>query len=207
MPRKKGGLLFEVHPTPVKGKDGRNIVYVRPAAGQKLSMKALESYCDKFYGIRFGELTRAMDVFVRAAAELMARGYRIETPIGSFAPKLKLLREVTDASEVKVRDVAFDGVDYNPGKLWNDQLEKWSEGFCPANNPDTQQLLADQETLSRLLQECLKRYRGYLTVGIFARYSGLTYYSARKQLEQWTKGDNPRLLKTRRGHEYIYTEV
>ena len=27
MPRKKNGLLYEVHPTPVKGKDGRNIVY------------------------------------------------------------------------------------------------------------------------------------------------------------------------------------
>jgi hypothetical protein len=51
-------MVFEVHPTPVKGKDGRNIVYVRPAAGKKLSMKALEDYCDKFYGIRFGECAR-----------------------------------------------------------------------------------------------------------------------------------------------------
>ena len=94
-------MVFEVHPTPVKGKDGRNIVYVRPAAGKKLSMKALEDYCDKFYGIRFGELSRAMDVFMRAAAELMARGYRIDTPIGSFAPRLKLVREVTDVNDVK----------------------------------------------------------------------------------------------------------
>ena len=61
--------------------------------------------------------------------------------------------------------------------------------------------------MEHLLQECLTRFKGYITVGIFARQSGLTYYSARKQLELWTKGDNPRLLKTRRGHEYIYTEI
>jgi len=31
MPRKKGGLPYEVHPTPAKGKDGKNIMYVKPA--------------------------------------------------------------------------------------------------------------------------------------------------------------------------------
>ena len=148
-----------------------------------------------------------MDVFLRAAAELMAQGYRIDTPIGSFAPRLKLVREVTDADEVKARDVRFDGVDYNPGKRWNEQLEKWSDGFQPAHNPDTQQLMADQELLDQKLQESLQRFNGFVTVGIFARQSGLTYYSARKQLEQWTRGEHPRLLKTRRGHEYIYTEI
>jgi len=152
MPRKKDGMLFEVHPTPVKGKDGGNIVYARPASGKKLSMQEVEDYCSKWYGLRYGELTRALDVFLRAAAELMVQGYRIDTPIGSFAPRLKLIREVTDASQVKARDVRLDGVDYT-------------------------------------------------------RHSGLTYHSARKRLDAWTKGDNPRLLKTRRGHEYIYTET
>ena len=31
MPRKKDGMPFEVHPTPAKGKDGKNIVYAKPA--------------------------------------------------------------------------------------------------------------------------------------------------------------------------------
>ena len=207
MPRKKDGMLFEVHPTPVKGKDGGNIVYARPASGKKLSMQEVEDYCSKWYGLRYGELTRALDVFLRAAAELMAQGYRIDTPIGSFAPRLKLIREVTDASQVKARDVRLDGVDYTPGKRWDEQLEKWSSGFRPVNNPDSQQLLADTERLDRMLQECLTLYHGYVTIGIFSRHSGLTYHSARKQLDAWTKGDNPRLLKTRRGHEYIYTET
>ena len=45
------------------------------------------------------------------------------------------------------------------------------------------------------------------TAGIFSRASGLTLYSARKQLNEWTRGDNPKLLMTPRGKEHIYTEV
>ena len=139
-------MLFEVHPTPVKGKDGRNIVYVRPAEHDKLSMKGLEDFCNRNYHSYYGELSRAFDYFLRAAGELMARGYRIETPIGSFAPRLKLIREITDPKEVKGRDVVFDGVDYNPGKLWNKELEKWSRGFRRYDNPNTQEILADPAT-------------------------------------------------------------
>ena len=70
-----------------------------------------------------------------------------------------------------------------------------------------EELLADKKRLDDFLQNCLQRYNGYVTVGAFARTSGLTYYSARKQLNQWTEGENPRLLKTRRGQEFIYTEI
>jgi hypothetical protein len=42
---------------------------------------------------------------------------------------------------------------------------------------------------------------------MFARYSGLTLYSARKQLQEWTRGENPKLLMTPRGKEHIYTET
>jgi hypothetical protein len=71
MPRKKDGMLFEIHPTPAKGKDGKNILYVRPLSGQKLSMKGVEDFCSRNYGLRYGELSRAFDVFLRAAGELM----------------------------------------------------------------------------------------------------------------------------------------
>ena len=37
------------------------------------------------------------------------------------------------------------------------------------------------------------------------RNNGL--YSARKQLDEWTKGQNPKLLMTPRGKEHIYTEI
>ena len=72
---------------------------------------------------------------------------------------------------------------------------------------DTQELLADKEKLEQLMRECLQKHHGYITAGMFSSYSGLTLYSARKQLNEWTKGENPKLLKTPRGKEHIYTEV
>jgi len=206
MSKKNRGLLYEVHPTPVKGKDGKNIVYVRPAERHKVTMRELEEFCCQNYHSRFGELTSGMEYFLRAAGELMARGYRIETPIGSFAPKLKLTREVTDADEVKDRDVVFDGVDYNPGKLWNRELEKWSRGFCRSGNADTQKLMGDKERLAALMHRQTASV-GYTTARHFAAVSELTYYSARKLLDEWCRGENPKLQKSRHGQEYIYTEV
>lgn len=206
MPRKKDGMLFEVHPTPVKGKDGKNMVYVRPAMNYKMSMTGLEDFCNRNYHSPYGELMRAFDYFLRAAGELMAMGYRVDTPIGSFAPKLKLLREITDPSQVTGHDVVFDGVEYHPGKRWNRELEKWSNGFRRYENPDTQQIMADKQQLEEVLRKQLGD-GGYTTVSRFALSSHLTYYSAKKQLNEWCQGENPKLLKTKQGQEYIYTAL
>lgn len=172
-----------------------------------MTMSGVEDFCSRNYGLRYGELSRAFDVFLRAASELMVMGYRVDTPIGSFAPRLALTREITDPDEVKPRDIRLNGVDYQPGKRWDEALERWNSGFRRVDNTNTQELLADKKRLDDFLQNCLQRYNGYVTVGAFARTSGLTYYSARKQLNQWTEGENPRLLKTRRGQEFIYTEI
>ena len=207
MPRKNNGMWYEVHPTPVKGGDGKNLVYVRPKSGMKLSMKQLEDYCERSYSLRYGELGRAFDVFVRVAGRFLAEGYRIDTPIGSFAPKLSLAKQITDADEVKDRDVRLDGVEYNPGKLWDKEIKKWLDGFRRYHNPDTNEILADKKKLEQLMRNCIQKHNGYITAGMFARYSGLTLYSARKQLNEWTKGNNPKLLKTAHGKEHIYTEI
>ena len=207
MPRKNSGMWYEVHPTPVKGEDGKNLVYVRPKSGLKLTMKELEEYCERTYNMRYGEISRAFDMFIRAAGRFLAEGYRIDTPIGSFAPKLSLTKQVTDADKVKDRDVRLDGVEYNPGKLWNDEMKKWHDGFRRYQNPNTQAIMADKEKLEQMMRECIQKYHGYITVGLFSRYTGLTLYSARKLLNEWTQGDNPKLLKTPRGKEHIYTEI
>ena len=207
MPRKNNGMWYEVHPTPVKGGDGKNLVYVRPKSGMKLSMKQLEDYCERSYSLRYGELSRAFDVFVRVAGRFLAEGYRIDTPIGSFAPKLSLAKQITDADEVKDRDVRLDGVEYNPGKLWDKEIKKWLDGFRRYHNPDTNEILADKKKLEQLMRDCIQKHNGYITAGMFAHYSGLTLYSARKQLNEWTKGNNPKLLKTAHGKEHIYTEI
>ena len=207
MPRKKTGFLYEVHPTPMKGKDGRNIVYARPARGRKLDIDAVDGYCAKNYDTKDGELSRVMKQFLKCAAELMARGYRIETPIGSFVPKLGLKREITDADEVNDSDVILEGVDYNPGKIWNKAIEGWLfNGFTRVENPNVQELMQDTAHLEQALKECLKQ-RGFVTVKAFTIQAHLTDYSARKQLEAWTQGENPKLTKSTIGHTDIYTEI
>ena len=109
MPRKNKGMWYEVHPTPAKGEDGKNLVYVRPMSGRKLTMKQLEDYCERNYSLRYGEMSRAFDVFIRAAGWFLSEGYRIDTPIGSFAPKLSLAKQVTNPDKVRDRDVRLDG--------------------------------------------------------------------------------------------------
>lgn len=206
MPRKKNGFLYEVYPTPAKGKDGRNIVYARPAKGRKLGIEDVDKYCASHHCLRSGELKLVLEEFLKAAGALMARGYRIDTPIGSFAPKLALTREVTDPDDVKDSDVTLSGVEYIPGRHWDDAIGRWlGNGFTRQENPNTQELIKDTAHLEHALSESLKR--GYVTVKSFAYYAGLTLYSARKQLETWTKGDNPKLMRTKMGQIHIYTEI
>ena len=38
MPKKKGGMPYVVYPSPMKGKDGRKIVYVRPEGGPRMKL-------------------------------------------------------------------------------------------------------------------------------------------------------------------------
>ena len=199
MPRKNSGMWYEVHPTPVKGEDGKNLVYVRPKSGQKLTMKELEEYCERNSGLRYGELSRAFEVFIRVAGTYLADGYRVETP----APKLALKRQITDADEVRDRDVRLDGIEYTPGKLWNEEMAKWLQGFRRFKNPDTQGIMADKERLEEVMRQCINQHNGYITAGMFARASGLTLYSARKQLNAWTQGDYPKLLKSAHGKEHM----
>ena len=206
MPKKKSGFPYEVHPTPAKGKDGRNIVYARPARGLRMSIKGLDEYCAKHYTTRNGEVEFVLGQFLKAAAEVMAMGYRIETPIGTFVPKLKLRREITNADEVRNSDVMLDGVDYTPGKIWNKEIGKWLfNGFLRVDNPNVLEQLEDKEKLEQTLSNCLKR--GYVTVSSFALHANLSHYTARRLLNEWTEGKNPRLLKTRMGHTDIYTET
>lgn len=200
-------MWYEVHPTPMKGNDGKNLMYVRPKSGMRLTMKELEESCERYSGLRYGELSRAFDVFIRVAGTYLADGYRVETPIGTFAPKLSLRRRITDADEVKDRDVRLDGIEYTPGKLWNEEMAKWLQGFRRFDNPDTQEIMADKEKLEEVMRQCINRNNGFITAGIFARFTGLTLYSARKQLNEWTQGENPKLLVTKQGKEHIYTEV
>ena len=85
MPRKNSGMWYEVHPSPVMGEDGKNLVYVRPKSGLKLTMKELEDYCERWNMLRYGELGRAFDAFIRVAGRYLAEGfYGVSLSIKTF---------------------------------------------------------------------------------------------------------------------------
>ena len=207
MPRKTNGMPFEIHPSPKKAENGKNILYVRPRSRQKITMEQLDDYCANHYALRPGELTRAFQAFIEATGYYLSEGYRVETLIGSFAPKIGLKRELTDPDEVKTTDVLFEGIEYKSVKEYEKSVLSNLRGFRRANNPNVQQLMADEDHLNKALQANLERYHGYVTARSFAHSANITYYSARKQLDKWCEGDNPRLLKTKQGQEYIYTEI
>ena len=207
MPRKTDGMPFEIHPSPKKAENGKNILYVRPRSRQKITMEQLDDYCANHYALRPGELTRAFQAFIQATGYYLSEGYRIETLIGSFAPKIGLRRELTDPDEVKTTDVLFEGIEYKSVKEYEKSVLSNLRGFWRANNPNVQQLMADEDHLNKALQTNLERYHGYVTARSFAHSANITYYSARKQLDKWCEGEHPRLLKTKQGQEYIYTET
>ena len=207
MPRKTNGMPFEIHPSPKKAENGKNILYVRPRSRQKITMEQLDDYCANHYALRPGELTRAFQAFIEATGYYLSEGYRVETLIGSFAPKIGLKRELTDPNEVKTTDVLFEGIEYKSVKEYEKSVLSNLRGFRRANNPNVQQLMADEDHLNKALQANLERYHGYVTARSFAHSANITYYSARKQLDKWCEGEHPRLLKTKQGQEYIYTEI
>ena len=200
-------MPFEIHPSPKKAENGKNLLYVRPRSRQKITMEQLDDYCANHYALRPGELTRAFQTFIEATGYYLSEGYRVETLIGSFAPKIGLKRELTDPDEVKTTDVLFEGIEYKSVKEYEKSVLSNLRGFRRANNPNVQQLMADEDHLNKALQTNLERYHGYVTARSFAHSANITYYSARKQLDKWCEGEHPRLLKTKQGQEYIYTEI
>lgn len=198
-----------VYTSPKKGKDGRNIVFVRPEGGPRMKITAeqMDAYCTKYSMMRSGELQLVLQEFMHWAAEWLVKGYRVETPLGSFAPKLRLKREITDPDEVSDRDVELDGIEYTPGKLWDEHLEYWMhDGFKKSERRYSNEPLADMDKMEQALHDLLNQ-QGFVTVNSFKLNTGLTYHSARKLLNEWTEGENPKLLKTRQGPTYIYTEI
>ena len=206
MPRKEDGMLFEVHPAPLKDKEGRNYVYVRPFGLRRRSLAELDEYCARHYALQPGEMTRVLDVFMEATKIWLGEGDRIETPFGSFAPKIGLRSEKTTADRVDSLDVELQGIDFTPTREFVNKVSVWTNGFRPVGNPDTQKLAADTAHLERALSRCIGEY-GFADVRSFMLHSGLTYYSARKQLDAWCRGDQPRLLRTKMGGTYVYTET
>ena len=206
MPRKDNGLLFEVHPAPLKDKEGHNYVYVRPFGLRRRTLDEIDEYCSRNFAVQPGDVSRVLNVFMEAAKTWLANGERIETPMGTFAAKIGLRSEKTTADKIGSNDVELQGIEFIPTKEFLDHVGLRTNGFRPVNNPDSQKLLADTAHLELALQRCLDA-KGFASTHEFMRHSGLTKHSARKILDQWCEEPSPRLMRTKMGRTYIYTEI
>ncbi len=101
---------------------------------------------DKF-SLRQGDMNRVFKAMLDGAPEWFAAGYRIETPIGTFSPKLKLKRQVTDTDDISHDDVELDGIEFQPSKSFIKNMEYAvvRDGFRYVRKPQSNRLLNNQQ--------------------------------------------------------------
>ena len=202
MPRKTNGIVFEIHPRPTKGEDGKPLLYVRPAKGNKKSFKELEYFCNKYRNLRPGELQMVFNVVIDVVGMWLSDGYRVETPLGSFAPKLKLLGEHTDPKTIHGRDIMYAGVEFIPSKELIMEGSQNREGYRKSPAPVGNSQMYNEKVMDAALQRCLSM--GYITIPEFMRFSYLKRDSAKNYLDSLCEGAHPRLRKVRESRRWLY---
>lgn len=209
MPHKTNGMPFETYPSPNKDENGQSLLFAKPARSRKMTLDELEGFCADAFSIRNGEMTRALQAFMKGASRFMSQGYTIETPIGTFEPKLTMKRPIANPDEVTHDDVQFDSILFRPSKTFKKTMKYTigSDGFRYIRKTPTNRLIANEAQLLQALQKSLDANNGNTTVGSFAYYSGLTKYSARKTLNHWCYGKNPILKTMYYGRTTIYSKI
>ena len=205
MPRKTDGIEFELHPGPQKDENGKPLLYARLASKKKLTFKQLEGYSISHQHMAKGELETCFAKFLNCAAPWFHEGYRVETPIGSFAPKVKLTGEHTDPKTVTGRDIKYDNIDFIPSKDFIKVVCSNRLGFRHVEGPVGNSQMHDPKAMDEALRRSLQQ--GFTTVKIFRICSGLKRDSALKYLDSLTKGDHPRLRRVKSGKSYLYFPI
>ena len=205
MPRKTDGIEFELHPGPQKDENGKPLLYARLASKKKLTFKQLEGYSISHQHMAKGELETCFAKFLNCAAPWFHEGYRVETPIGSFAPKVKLTGEHTDPKTVTGRDIKYDNIDFIPSKDFIKVVCSNRLGFRRVEGPVGNSQMHDPKAMDEALRRSLQQ--GFTTVKIFRICSGLKRDSALKYLDSLTKGDHPRLRRVMSGKSYLYFPI
>ena len=201
MPRKTDGMPFELYTRPTNGEDGKPLLYVRPAAPYKRTMKDVETYSG-YRGVSKGIVDIAFETFIDVCSEWLAEGYRVETPLGTFAPKIKLEGEFTDPAKVKGKNVKFAGIELTPSKRFVQAVELKQKGFYKKVSKVGNEQMHDEAFMADALRRALNP--GFTTVRIFMAMSGLKYHTAQRYLDQLCSGDHPTLRKTKFGTTYHY---
>ena len=202
MPRKTDGMFFELHPSPKKGEDGKPLLYARPASNRNVTMKEVDDFCSRYRGMRRGQITIDMETFIEVCRHWLCDGYRIETPLGVFAPKVRLLGEHTDPSKVVARDVMLTGIHFTPSKQFVKELRSNFHGFRKKNTTVGNAQMYDKTFMEKALSRSM--VAGFTTIRQFQITSGLKYHSAQNYLESLCTGDSPRLRRRKIGTTLHY---
>ena len=202
MPRKTNGMFFELHPSPMKGEDGKLLLYARPAGDRKVTMREVDDTCAQYKGMVKGQMTIDFETFIDVCRRWMGEGYRIETPLGTFTPKLRLIGEHTDPAKVLGRDVELATIEFTPSKEFVSEVKRSNEGFRRAGTPVGNAQMYDEAFMQKALRRSL--VGGFTTINRFKAISGLKYHSAQNYLESLCCGDNPRLRRQKIGTTLHY---
>ena len=207
MPRKEDGMPFEVHPSPKKDEQGRNLLYAIPMQQLSVTLEELDDYCCVNSGLSRNQLVSVFNYFVNAAAEYLSRGERIVTPMGTFAPRLALNGQFVDPADVHADDVRLRGVDFQPSKAFMEKIHEWSYGFHRAPNYRSKDIRPTDQQLQQALRQCLDNNDGKVTVTFFLNYCDLSRHLAQRYLDSLCQGEHPQLARSHMGRTFIYTEL
>ena len=202
MPLKTDGILFELQPRPTKGDDGKPLLYAEPVIKHRFDINDIDDFCAQYRHTSRGEVIRFANLLEEITTMWLRKGYRVETPFGSFAPKLKLIGEHTEPNRVLGMDVVYNGVEYIPSKQFIRDADCSEHGFrkqraCVGNS---------QMHDTRAMDEALRKsvFHGHITITNFMQWSGLKYHSAKAYLDSLCKGEKPRLSRYKEARSWHY---
>lgn len=201
MPRKTDGMFFELHPRPTKGEDGKPLLYARPASSYKKTMKDVKNSF-KVRGLNSAMIDVAFETFMEVCSQWLAEGYRVETPIGTFSPKIKLEGDFTNPSKVQGKNVKYVGIEIAPSKRFVKEVSFHQKGFRRKVNQVGNAQMSDEVFMAEALRRSMES--GFTTIRTFMAASGLKYYSAKCYLNNLCLGPNPILKKQKIGGSHHY---
>jgi len=202
MPRKTDGIPFELQPGPIKDEDGKPLLYAQPVIQRRYDLEAFAEFCAKKHYADPGQVLHIMNLLKDTAATLLKEGNRVETPFGSFAPKLKLKGKHTNPDKVKGRDVEYGGLEFIPSKDFLKKSDCSRNGFRMVKKSVGNSQMHDPKAMDEALRKCTKR--GFTTIKTFMAFSGLKYNSAKNYLDSLCQGETPRLRCSMEGRTWYY---
>ena len=147
-------------------------------------------------------MKRLFDLLGEVTTMWLSEGCRVETPFGSFAPRLKLLGDHTDPDKVLGRDVIYNGIEFIPSRQFVNDADCSLRGFrrmktCVGNS----QMYNPKAMEEALRQSCRN---GYTTISTFMMFSHLKRKSAKAFLDSLCVGEKPLLRCYREGRTWHY---